>query len=368
VELDVEFRGVTKRFGEVVAVDDINLEIRKGEFLSLLGSSGCGKTTSLRMIAGFEQPTVGSILIGGADAVGLPPYRRDVNTVFQHYALFPHMSVLDNVAYGLKQRGLDKQARRAKAHEALELVHLTGRAQRKPRELSGGQQQRVALARALVMQPRVLLLDEPLGALDLKLRKDMQVELKRIQSEVGITFVYVTHDQGEAMSMSDRIAVMSEGRIEQLDAPEAIYDRPASTFVAGFIGEMNVLDGAVRDTTAGVSTIDLAGGTVAARIDTTAGRPVPAAATKVVVGIRPEKVRIATGDPNGSAGANRLAATVVTRLQLGSSIQLVAELADGTAVTAVVPRTGTDADLDALAAGDRVCLSWADTAPIVLAA
>jgi spermidine/putrescine ABC transporter ATP-binding subunit len=360
-DVDVEFRGVTKRFGDVTAVDDLDLRIRKGEFLSLLGSSGCGKTTSLRMIAGFEQPTSGEVLIGGEDAVGLPPYRRDVNTVFQHYALFPHMSILDNVAYGLKQRGLDKKDRQAKANAALELVHLDGRANRRPRELSGGQQQRVALARALVMEPRVLLLDEPLGALDLKLRKDMQVELKRIQRDVGITFVYVTHDQGEAMSMSDRIAVMSEGRIEQLDAPEAIYDRPASAFVAGFIGEMNVLDGAVRAMTDGVATIDVANGaTIAARVD-------PAAATpsgRVVVGIRPEKVTIVSGD----AGTNRLPATVVTRLQLGSSIQLVAELADGTEVTAVVPRTGADASIDALGAGDRVCLSWADTAPIVLAA
>jgi spermidine/putrescine ABC transporter ATP-binding subunit len=359
-ELDVEFRGVTKRFGDVVAVDDLDLGIRQGEFLSLLGSSGCGKTTSLRMIAGFEQPTEGAILIGGEDAVGTPPYRRDVNTVFQHYALFPHMSVLDNVAYGLKQRGIDKVARQRKAAEALDLVDLDGRAQRKPRELSGGQQQRVALARALVMEPRVLLLDEPLGALDLKLRKHMQVELKRIQRDVGITFVYVTHDQGEAMSMSDRIAVMSEGRIEQLDAPEAIYDRPASTFVAGFIGEMNVIGGAVRHTMAGVATIDLAGGTVAAQIDP--ARPAPTGAVRV--GIRPEKVRV-TG---GEHGTNALAATVITRLQLGSSIQLVASLSDGTEVTAVVPRTGADAEVDGLGAGDRVCLSWADTAPIVLAA
>jgi spermidine/putrescine ABC transporter ATP-binding subunit len=359
-DVDVEFRGVTKRFGDVTAVDDLDLRIRKGEFLSLLGSSGCGKTTSLRMIAGFEQPTSGEVLIGGEDAVGLPPYRRDVNTVFQHYALFPHMSILDNVAYGLKQRGLDKRDRQARANQALELVHLEGRANRRPRELSGGQQQRVALARALVMEPRVLLLDEPLGALDLKLRKDMQVELKRIQRDVGITFVYVTHDQGEAMSMSDRIAVMSEGRIEQLDAPEAIYDRPASAFVAGFIGEMNVLDGAVRATIDGVATIDVANGaTIAARVD-----PAATPSGRVVVGIRPEKVTIVSGD----AGTNRLPATVVTRLQLGSSIQLVAELADGTEVTAVVPRTGADASIDALGAGDRVCLSWADTAPIVLAA
>jgi spermidine/putrescine ABC transporter ATP-binding subunit len=360
-DFDVEFRGVTKRFGDVVAVDDLDLRIRQGEFLSLLGSSGCGKTTSLRMIAGFEQPTSGEVLIGGVDAVGLPPYKRDVNTVFQHYALFPHMSILDNVAYGLKQRKMDKKERHAKAHAALELVHLEGRANRKPRELSGGQQQRVALARALVMEPRVLLLDEPLGALDLKLRKDMQVELKRIQRDVGITFVYVTHDQGEAMSMSDRIAVMSEGRIEQLDAPEAIYDRPASAFVAGFIGEMNVLDGDVRTTSGGVSTIAVAGGsTVAARTDAGA-----APQGKVVVGIRPEKVAVS---PGGDAGPNRLAATVVTRLQLGSSIQVVAQLTDGTEVTAVVPRTGADATVDALATGDRVCLTFADTAPIVLAA
>ena len=363
MELDVQFRGVTKRFGEVVAVDDLDLEIRKGEFLSLLGSSGCGKTTSLRMIAGFEQPTAGAILIGGTDAVGTPPYKRDVNTVFQHYALFPHMSVLDNVAYGLKQRGLGKQERRAKAGEALELVQMTGRAQRRPRELSGGQQQRVALARALVMQPKVLLLDEPLGALDLKLRKDMQVELKRIQSEVGITFVYVTHDQGEAMSMSDRIAVMSEGRIEQLDTPEAIYDRPASAFVAGFIGEMNVLNGALRDTTAGVATIAVADGTVSARVN--GDSPQSGAVT---VGIRPEKIVVAAMNGAAPGQPNALAATVVTRLQMGSSIQVVAALGDGTELTAVVPRTGADAAVDALGAGDRVALSWADTAPIVLAA
>ena len=242
---DVEFRGVTKRFGSLTAVNAVDLKVRKGEFLSLLGPSGCGKTTSLRLIAGFEQPDEGEILIGGVDAVGIPPYRRDVNTVFQAYALFPHMSVLENVAYGLKQRKVPKGERYASAREALELVQLTGREKHRPSMLSGGQQQRVALARALVMNPRVLLLDEPLGALDLKLRKGMQIELKRIQNQVGITFIYVTHDQEEALSMSDRVAVMSNGVIEQLEEPRAIYDQPLTPFVADFIGDMNFLDGEV---------------------------------------------------------------------------------------------------------------------------
>src|SRR6185312_5773330 len=229
----------------LTAVDAVSLKVRKGEFLSLLGPSGCGKTTSLRLIAGFEQPDEVEILIGGTDAVGTPPYRRDVNTVFQQYALFPHMSVLDNVAYGLKQRKVGKPERHARAREALELVRMTGRETNRPTMLSGGQQQRVALARALVMRPRVLLLDEPLGALDLKLRKEMQIELKRIQEQVGITFVYVTHDQGEALSMSDRVAVMSNGVIEQIDEPRTIYDRPLTPFVADFIGDMNFLAGEV---------------------------------------------------------------------------------------------------------------------------
>src|SRR5260370_605749 len=232
---DVELRAVLKLFGSLTAVDAVNLKVRKGEVLSLLGPSGCGKTTSLRLIAGFEQPDEGEILIGGRDAAGAPPYKREVNTVFQQYALFPHMSVLDNVAYGLKQRKIGKSERHAKAYEALELVHMTGREKHRPAMLSGGQQQRVALARALVMNPRVLLLDEPLGALDLKLRKEMQIELKRIQAQVGITFIYVTHDQGEALSMSYRLAVMSTGVLVHIDVPLAFYDQPQNTFFAHFI-------------------------------------------------------------------------------------------------------------------------------------
>ena len=231
-DTDVEFRAVTKRFGSLVAVNAVNLRVRKGEFLSLLGPSGCGKTTSLRLIAGFEQPDEGEILIGGNDVAGTPPYKRDVNTVFQQYALFPHMSILDNVCYGLKQRKVGKRERRQRAGEALELVQLTGRDKHRPTMLSGGQQQRVALARALVMNPRVLLLDEPLGALDLKLRKEMQIELKRIQYQVGITFIYVTHDQEEALSMSDRVAVMSNGRDRAARrAPRDL--RPAADAVRG---------------------------------------------------------------------------------------------------------------------------------------
>src|ERR671923_1125374 len=243
----IELVGVEKEFssahGDVRAVEHVDLRIAEGEFFSLLGPSGCGKTTTLRMVAGFEEPSSGRILLHGRDMVGVPPYRRDVNMVFQHYALFPHMDVFENVAFGLRRKRVPKDEIRRRVTEALRLVELEGRERRPPRQLSGGQQQRVALARALVNRPRALLLDEPLGALDLKLRRAMQLELKRIQKDVGITFVYVTHDQEEALTMSDRLVVMNAGRIEQLDEPEEIYERPGTRFVANFIGTSNIVTG-----------------------------------------------------------------------------------------------------------------------------
>jgi spermidine/putrescine transport system ATP-binding protein len=243
----VELIDVTKRFADVVAVDRISLAVRPAEFLSLLGPSGCGKTTTLRMLAGFEEPTTGTIRISGQEVQGVPPHKRDVNTVFQHYALFPHMSVAENVAYGLRQKKVDRTEIARKVGEILEMVKMAPLANRRPRQLSGGQAQRVALARALVNRPSLLLLDEPLGALDRKLREEMQIELKLLQSQVGITFIFVTHDQGEALSMSDRIAVMLDGHVEQLADPDTIYDHPASAFVAGFIGQQNFFDGTARE-------------------------------------------------------------------------------------------------------------------------
>jgi spermidine/putrescine transport system ATP-binding protein len=246
-EVDVRLERVTKAFGETVAVDDLSLDIQVGEFFSMLGPSGCGKTTTLRMIGGFEEPTRGTVYLGGRDVTELPPYRRDVNTVFQSYALFPHLDVFENVAFGLRRKKVDRPDVKKRVTDSLRLVDLPGYEKRKPTQLSGGQQQRVALARALVNEPKVLLLDEPLGALDLKLRKQMQLELKRIQTEVGITFIYVTHDQEEAMTMSNRLAVMRHGRVEQIGAPEAVYESPATEFVAGFLGASNLLDGEVKE-------------------------------------------------------------------------------------------------------------------------
>jgi len=350
---DVVLRGVTKRFADLIAVDDVDLEVQPGEFLALLGPSGCGKTTTLRMIAGFDEPSDGEIEIGGRSAVGVPPEKRDVNTVFQAYALFPHMTVLDNVAYGLKQRKVGKAERHAQAGEALELVRLTGREQAKPAELSGGMQQRVALARALVMDPKVLLLDEPLGALDLKLRKAMQVELKRIQRDVGITFIVVTHDQEEAMAMADRIAVMNAGHIDQLAAPSEIYDRPLTPFVADFIGEMNHLEGTLeRDGDALVAAVG------AARFGI--GRVVREAQVgeRVRLGLRPEEV-------HANARGGGAPATCRTAMVLGHDLQVVAELETGEEIVAVQRRAG-DERLDGIGAGDELWLAWSPTAALLL--
>jgi ABC-type Fe3+/spermidine/putrescine transport system ATPase subunit len=318
----VELVGVTKRFGSVAAVDNVDLQVHPGEFLSLLGPSGCGKTTTLRLVAGFEQPDEGQVRIGGTDVSRVPPYKRDVNTVFQSYALFPHLSVLDNVAYGLKQRGLARAERRARATEMLALVRLEGLEGRKPRQLSGGQQQRVALARALVMHPRVLLLDEPLGALDLKVRKELQIELKRIQEEIGITFVYVTHDQEEALAMSDRVVVMHGGRIEQIGAPGEIYDRPATEWVAGFIGDTNFI-----------------------RLGDKA------------VAVRPERLRV-RADEEGVPGV------VSTTMVIGPAVQCVVRLEDGQEVLAREQRSEARGGIEALAEGERVSVTWADEAAL----
>jgi ABC-type Fe3+/spermidine/putrescine transport system ATPase subunit len=327
---EVELRGLTKRFDDVVAVDSVDLHIDAGEFLSLLGPSGCGKTTTLRLIAGFERPDEGAVLIGGDDVARLPPYRRDVNTVFQSYALFPHLRVLDNVAYGLKQRGFDKRERHDRARTMLELVRLPEIETRKPKQLSGGQQQRVALARALVMEPKVLLLDEPLGALDLKVRRQLQIELKRIQETVGVTFVYVTHDQEEALAMSDRVAVMSRGRIEQIGTPREIYDNPASSFVADFIGETNFIE---------------QGGTM--------------------VAVRPERVQLG---PERDRGGQGMAGEVVTTMVIGPAVQCLVRADDGQEVLVRQQRGGGASPLEAVQAGERVYVQWAEDAALVLAA
>ncbi|MGH3079314.1 MAG: ABC transporter ATP-binding protein [Gaiellaceae bacterium] len=345
---DVRLEGVVKRFDEVVAVDGISLEIPSGSFFAMLGPSGCGKTTTLRMIGGFEEPDEGRILLGDQDVVGLPPYKRDVNTVFQSYALFPHMSIEGNVAFGLERKGVPKTERKGRVAEMLGLVGLEGFAARKPKQLSGGQQQRVALARALVNQPRVLLLDEPLGALDLKLRKQMQLELKRIQHEIGITFVHVTHDQEEAMTMADTIAVMNQGHIEQLGAPTELYERPATAFVAGFLGASNLLPGAVE----GPDAVRLdTGELVRVHVDGRSGR--------VSAGVRPEKITLGRG-----GGANELPGTVSECAYIGVATQVVVRTAAG---TVQVFAQNIDRGGRAPAPGESVILSWAPDATFVVA-
>jgi spermidine/putrescine transport system ATP-binding protein len=353
-DADIHLDAVTKRFGETTAVDDLTLSIPRGAFYALLGPSGCGKTTTLRMVGGFEDPTKGRVFLGGEDVTQRPPYRRDVNTVFQSYALFPHLSVERNVAFGLERRRTSKAELRQRVGEALEMVQLTGYEKRKPAQLSGGQQQRVALARALVNRPRALLLDEPLGALDLRLRKQLQIELKRIQQEVGITFVHVTHDQEEAMTMADTIAVMSDGRIEQAGSATELYERPQTEFVANFLGISNLIDARVGATDGALTRIRTHDG---AELYVPADRIARHDSDAVKVGVRPEKISLV---PVGAAppdGANVLRGTVIVASFLGVSIQYLIRAAGGEELTVIAQNTD-GSEPDAFGVGREVQLAW----------
>jgi len=349
---DLELRDVSKRFGDVVALDAVSLEIARGQFVTLLGPSGCGKTTTLRIVAGFEAQTAGSVSIRGERVDGVPPYRRNVNTVFQNYALFPHLSVFENVAFGLRVKSRPAAEVRRTVGQALEQVRLGGLDRRRPHELSGGQQQRVALARALVNHPAILLLDEPLGALDLKLRKEMQLELKRVHREVGITFIYVTHDQEEALTMSDLIAVMDSGRIVQLAPPRDVYDRPRTTFVANFVGVSNLLAGVVRESAGGRATIEVEGGWSFVKA---LARP-PAAGERVLVAVRPEKMRVSK---NGQGLRGQLEDFVY----LGSRATLVVRL-DGDRLLQVEDSAAV-LENSAGRVGKPIAVEWSDADCVV---
>jgi spermidine/putrescine transport system ATP-binding protein len=352
----VRLERVTKRFGDFAAVREMDLDIPRGQFFTMLGPSGCGKTTTLRMLAGFEEPTEGRVYLDGDDVTGLPAFRRPTNTVFQSYALFPHRSVEQNVAFGLQRQKVDKADIKRRVGEELERVGLAGEAKRRPAQLSGGQQQRVALARALVNRPAVLLLDEPLGALDLKLRKQLQVELKRIQRDVGITFIYVTHDQEEALTMSDQIAVMNRGVVEQVSDPESVYERPATTFVAGFIGVSNLMPGEVISANGGGAQMRLdAGPTV--RTPQSGGARTGERAHAVV---RPEKLVLASAGESTSDGRPSVEGQVESSLYLGTATQMVVKLGDGTRMTVLVPNADAEARRELPAAGDSARLSWSD--------
>ncbi len=354
---EIQLSNLEKRFGEIRAVDGVSLEVVGGEFFSLLGPSGCGKTTTLRMIGGFELPTGGRVLLRGRDVTMDPPDKRPVNMVFQNYALFPHLDVSENIAFGLRRRKVDKAEIKRRVGEALDLVHLAGYAKRKPNQLSGGQQQRVALARALVNRPNVLLLDEPLGALDLKLRKQLQVELKRIQVEVGITFVYVTHDQEEALTMSDRIAVMNHGRVEQLGTPDDLYERPKTRFVADFIGTTNLLCGSVESIAAGAAIVLLGSGERCI----VAGRGL-AVGDPVELSVRPESVELRPS--NGTAHSpTPIAASVEHVAYLGSSVQYIVRTTGGLSITALTHKTE-----ERLAVGRAIDVTWSPAEALVLAA
>jgi spermidine/putrescine transport system ATP-binding protein len=341
----IQIKGVTKRFGDHLAVDDVSLDIAEGEFFSLLGPSGCGKTTTLRMLAGFEVPTEGHILLEGEPVENVPPYKRDVNMVFQSYALFDHLDVADNVAFGLRRRKVAKDEIQRRVGEALEPVNLAERASARTTELSGGQRQRVALARALVNRPKVLLLDEPLGALDLKLRRQMQVELKAIQREVGITFVYVTHDQEEALSMSDRIAVMNAGRVAQYGPPEEIYEHPTEEFVAGFIGISNLIAGTAEE-----GQVRIANGHRLAVVLPDGVSP----GDQVNLSVRPEKIAV----DELEQGMVSLEGTIVSRVYLGVSTQITVSLGNGANLVALEQATYRASAEDRWEPGSKVTLGW----------
>ena len=362
--VDVRLVEVVKRFGDVAAVDHISLDVQDGEFFSLLGPSGCGKTTTLRMIGGFEAPTSGLIELHGEDVTWLPPYKRNVNTVFQNYALFPHLTIYENVAFGLRRKGVKGDEVKSRVTEMLKLVELPGFEKRKPTQISGGQAQRVALARALINRPAVLLLDEPLGALDLKLRKQMQVELKRIQQEVGITFIYVTHDQEEAMTMSDRIAVMNRGKYEQLGDPESLYERPTTRFVAGFLGVSNLLPGTVTGVADDYAVV---------RLEDDTNVRVPKAltngsgsSTAVDVGVRPEKIRLLVAGSDAPAGANLLSGVVRDASYVGVSTQYIVETRSGKRISVYEQNVERTSHGSLHRPGDEVRLSWSPSHSFVV--
>jgi spermidine/putrescine transport system ATP-binding protein len=353
----IALNNVRKQYGSFVAVHEANFSIGRGEFFALLGPSGCGKTTTLKMIAGFEQPTDGQVILEGVDVSDVPPHKRNVNTVFQQYALFPHMSVFDNVAFGPRSKKIQETEVAKRVTEMLDVVRLGDFAHRRPSQLSGGQQQRVALARALVNYPSALLLDEPLAALDLKLREAMQIELKRIQREVGITFVFVTHDQGEALTMSDRIAVMSEGVVEQIGSSVDIYSRPESLFVAGFIGSANLLPGTIASTDASGTRVDMVGGAqIVVPAGNSASQVALATGTQVTVMLRPEHVHVST-DGN-------LPLQVTDSVYQGSSVRVVGQLSNGTEVSAVM---GVEPGALYPMPGETTSLSWNSNVPYLLA-